>query len=74
MAGERAICPYCKEGLSNFDNEPDKVARCGICGEITCGLCIEKHYTERHPGFIQFGRLDEKGVFRVVNGWDWESS
>jgi len=69
---EKIVCPYCLEELANFANEPDKVARCGICGEITCGLCIETHYKEKHLGFIQFGKLDENGVFQEVKEWNWE--
>lgn len=71
---EKIICSYCEVELANFADEPDKVARCGLCGEITCSLCMERHYKEEHPGLIQYGRLDEEGKFRSVEDWNWEGS
>lgn len=63
---EKTVCPYCEVDLHKFDKETDRVARCGHCGEITCHVCIPRHFFKEHPGYIQYGRLDEHGQFHSI--------
>ena len=61
---EKVICPYCRVNLQDESGVDDEIARCGLCGEITCGLCINQHFNLKHPGMIQYGIWRDKFIYK----------
>jgi len=57
-------CPYCHENLELGD-DVQEITQCSICHEITCSLCTEEHYRDKHEAHLpwQYGYLNNDGIF-----------